>query len=415
MGSTFLVIKTHRKLHNFTNYLNIVSIFLVTFPVINIVFHGSSLKTRTLPEIEAARVDLEGSGKYPNIYYIISDAYARGDVLEEFYQYDNSEFLKVLTQKGFFIANKSRSNYAQSILSLACSLNLIYLDDLAEQVGTDFGSRRPLTKIIRNNRVFHFLKQYGYVTIAFDASAWEPVQIKNADIFYTAPGLCLSAFDNALINTTPVPFLLRKLTGLLRQQSITQYDFHRKKILYAFHKLGDICEQKGPIFVFVHILAPHQPFVFGEDGESVIPAKKYFDLWHTIDTGKNRDEYIQRYKRQLTFVNKKLVETIDKIISNSPEPPIIILQADHGPASMLDCENLNNTNLKERMSILNAYYLPGSGHKELYEEITPVNTFRIIFNHYFGTDLELLEDKCYFSAWTHTYRFIDVTDKINSD
>jgi len=106
---------------------------------------------------------------------------------------------------------------------------------------------------------------------------------------------------------------------------------------------------------------------------------------------------------------------INKIISDSPQPPIIILQADHGPGLYWFGFEYNKNTLKERMSILNAYYLPGSGDKKLYDEITPVNTFRIIFNHYFGTDLELLEDKSYFSTWYEPYKFIDVIDETNTD
>jgi hypothetical protein len=44
------------------------------------------------------------------------------------------------------------------------------------------------------------------------------------------------------------------------------------------------------------------------------------------------------------------------------------------------------------MKILNAYFLPGEGAAGLYPSITPVNTFRLIFDVYFGADLELLED-----------------------
>ncbi len=77
---------------------------------------------------------------------------------------------------------------------------------------------------------------------------------------------------------------------------------------------------------------------------------------------------------------------------------------------MLDWENPDETSLRERMSVLNAYYLPNNGHKQLYDEITPVNTFRIIFNYYFNMNNELLEDRNYFSGWFHPYNFIDVTD-----
>jgi len=125
----------------------------------------------------------------------------------------------------------------------------------------------------------------------------------------------------------------------------------------------------------------------------------------------DKDDYVESYKRQLIFINKKIESIIDEIISNSPEPPIIILQADHGPGSMLHWGKLDKIDFRERISILNAYYLPNNGRKQLYNEISPVNTFRIIFNRYFGTNLELLKDKSYFSTWKQPYKFIDVTDK----
>lgn len=42
----------------------------------------------------------------------------------------------------------------------------------------------------------------------------------------------------------------------------------------------------------------------------------------------------------------------------------------------------------------------------------PVNTFRLIFNFYFGTDYELLDDRCYFSSYDYPYKFTDVTDEV---
>jgi hypothetical protein len=43
-----------------------------------------------------------------------------------------------------------------------------------------------------------------------------------------------------------------------------------------------------------------------------------------------------------------------------------------------------------------------------------VNTFRLIFNQYLGTDLTLLEDESYYSSWTRPYQFFNVTDKVRS-
>jgi len=86
----------------------------------------------------------------------------------------------------------------------------------------------------------------------------------------------------------------------------------------------------------------------------------------------------------------------DEILARSEVPPIIVLQADHGPS--------------EEMGIFNAFYFPEDGRSYLYPSITPVNTFRLIFDFYFGTNLGLLEDRSYFSNYGHPYEFIRVTD-----
>ena len=53
------------------------------------------------------------------------------------------------------------------------------------------------------------------------------------------------------------------------------------------------------------------------------------------------------------------------------------------------------------------------GEQVLYDSVTPVNTFRLIFNYYFNTDLPLLEDKMYFTDPDKSpFDFIEVTDKV---
>jgi hypothetical protein len=408
----YLTIKTRRKLHHLTILLNLVAIFAVAIPIFRIgafeAYYGLTFRHNISKERQINTPDLAKSVKCPDIYYIILDGYARGDILEDVYQYDNSKFLGYLAQKGFYVGNRSRANYAQTWLSLASSLNLVYLDDLVDRVGEESDNRRPLIEMVNHNSVYNFLKQYGYVFVTFSSRGSS--EIKNVDI-HMIPGPSLSEFQSVLINTTPLQILLDKLAKK------SQYDSHRDRLLYIFDHLADMTEMNSPVFVFAHILAPHPPFVFGENGESIEPNRGFSlsDGSLFLAKGGKRDEYIEDYKAQLTFVNKKIKEIIDRIISTSPEPPIIILQSDHGPGSMWDCENPDNTDFKERLSILNAYYLPDNGHKHLCNEITPVNTFRIIFNHYFGADYELLKDASYLSSWSRPYKFINASDKIESD
>lgn len=70
----------------------------------------------------------------------------------------------------------------------------------------------------------------------------------------------------------------------------------------------------------------------------------------------------------------------------------------------------SDTLIKARMGILNAYHLPGCSDR-IYEGITPVNSFRVVFNCYFDTDLDMLPDKSYFSSYDSPFDFEDVTER----
>jgi hypothetical protein len=50
------------------------------------------------------------------------------------------------------------------------------------------------------------------------------------------------------------------------------------------------------------------------------------------------------------------------------------------------------------MAILNAYYLPDADTSFLYDKISPVNSFRVLFNAYFNTGYEILPDRSYFTS-----------------
>ena len=82
---------------------------------------------------------------------------------------------------------------------------------------------------------------------------------------------------------------------------------------------------------------------------------------------------------------------IRQILDNSSIPPIIILQGDHGP---------NGSAPENLLPILNSYYFPGVGQGELYESITPVNSFRVLFSEYFGAGYDLLSDRSYYGRGT---------------
>ena len=60
-----------------------------------------------------------------------------------------------------------------------------------------------------------------------------------------------------------------------------------------------------------------------------------------------------------------------------------------------------------------AYYFPDGSGASLYDSISPVNSFRVVFNHYFGVGYQLLEDLSYYSSAEYPYQFSNVTARIS--
>jgi hypothetical protein len=107
-------------------------------------------------------------------------------------------------------------------------------------------------------------------------------------------------------------------------------------------------------------------------------------------------------------MDRNLKKTISRLVAATGGKAIILLQGDHGPGSEWYVNSYEKTNLRERFPILNAYYLPGDGEKLLYPEITPVNSFRLIFKHYFNMDIELLPDESFYSTWVEPFKFTKI-------
>jgi hypothetical protein len=393
---------TAREFRGLTVFLNLVSLALVLINSITLV--PALLRSESSRRNRSGVVRPSALG-LPDIYYIILDSYARDDILSQDYGYDNSGFTNHLRSQGFLVGSRSRSNYAQTYLSLASSLNMTYLDSVAERAGTASDDRSPLVEMIAHSRVERFLKQHGYTFVSF-ASGYTGTEFEDADV-HCAPQWALSEFQNVLLSTTALPAILQ----LTARRS--QWDAQRQLILYALERLPDVARMRPPVFAFCHIIAPHPPFVFGPHGEKLNPSAVFTlndaDAVPVINKQTLRQDFIKSYRDQLEFVTSKVTQAVDRIIARSSRPPIIILQGDHGPASFRNWDDLAPDQLVGRMSILNAYLIPkDSTGPAWYDSISPVNTFRLIFDRVFGDSLPLLPDRSWFSTFRQPYRFYDI-------
>jgi hypothetical protein len=401
--------------------LNVIALTILIYPAIVIInFWISAADDSKVPWTQALddfdpRAEL-ASTHPPDIYLIVLDGYARNDVLKDLYSFNNSSFIESLERRGFYIAQKSHSNYLQTPLSFASFLNSSYLNAVPNLAGKESINRLPLLELIEEGRVINDLLRNGYLLVTTE-SGFQFTELERSDRFLSPFSSSLSTFERFFLSTTVLTAfeeidlpIKKKFTKYV---PIPGYDTHRGNVLFSIDALkNEIPNMKGPKFVVIHIVSPHPPFVLDKNGDNITPDRPYLP-GDGEAFGGNSLEYQRQYIEQVEFLNKEILKAIDEIIANSPIPPVIILQGDHGPGSLLRRDDITHTCVWERASILNAYYLPGVSQEVLYPEITPVNTFRVVLNSYFGTNYELIPDKVYFSPQAHPYDFTDVTEIAN--
>ena len=397
-----VLFKTNSDLKNITKIVNGIAITIIIMSSVNIVMGLSfdpNLEEFSNDNINS-QIDSTLFGT-PDVYYIILDAYAGHESLKKHYNFDNSNFLNELKKRDFTIIDNSRSNYGWSYLSLGSSLNMIH-----HNFDQNLGSKNYdlAYDMISKNQVGINFNELGYETINFN-SGWGPTRdFKDFDMTLckktklSDSQVLISILDNSIIQPIYSKFLV---------------DDKRERILCQFEELGKINEiTKKPVFVFNHFMIPHKPFIFGSNGESLNPV--------SLEPGQGETSFRNyNYIEQLEFANKKILISIDEILLNSETDPIIIIQSDHG--SEFPDSATHENKIREKMANFSSYRLPNNGEKILYDEITPVNSFRVIFNYYFNGDYELLEDKSYWSLFNpfeinEQPYFEDVTELlVNSD
>jgi hypothetical protein len=374
---------------------------------------GKPLAAPTIsPEGVARLLDAPANPPGPrrDIYYIILDRYANAETLRDVYDFDNTAFLDRLGELGFFVAANSAANYQRTAHSVASSLNLDYLQNLVPTSGQSGFSWLPIYQMLEKHLAGRFLKQQGYKFIQF-GSWWNPTRTsRSADEnvnWHTMPQLHRSYLQQTLVGS-----LTESLGIAAFDERANQCDRIRRQ----FSRLAELPQDPAPTFVFAHILVPHPPFVFDANGKCLSLEEA---------TARSRTK---NYTDQVIFINGMILDLVARIRAASKTEPVIVIQADEGPwpeayagderffgqdISSVNWAKVPRAELREKMRILNALYLPGQDPAPRYPNMTPVNTFRIIFNRYFGTTLPLLPDKNYvFVDDEHLFTFKDVTDQV---
>jgi hypothetical protein len=192
----------------------------------------------------------------------------------------------------------------------------------------------------------------------------------------------ISEFEVLFLRTTALRVVEEASTKWLSSafSPVETPEKHKAELVnLALNGLASVPNIPGHKFVFMHLIAPHEPYVFSPNGDFVVTK--------AADPG---------YPNQIQYLNSRLVPIMRSIIKQSSVPPIIILQADHG------------RDPEFRMANFMAVYFPGKAKTVLYPTLTPINIFRLVFDNYFGQNFPLLPDISYYSQYKSSYKFTQV-------
>ena len=361
--STIYFIKSRKSFESAVKIANVITITLILVVALQFV----------IPDAYAEK---------PNVYHIILDEYTDNEILMKKFNYDNGKFLEFLNKNGFYMTNKSFSTFGSTPDELNSILNM----DYPIKKGWVSGNYEAL----KNNKVMSIFSDQNYSIIETNSM----MRWKNFSDVDTK--LC---YDTNFINSEFLDQVLGK--------SIIRYflehhhnDTRRDTIRCTFNELNELSSQSGgPKYVFSHLYVPHAPFLFGPNGEDVIPD-------HREISGLQNRENPQGYINQLIYATNQISIVIKNIVKNDPNA-IIILQGDTGTLTGTpDTSTKTMKQLYQSHTILYAVRIPDVNNLD---SMMPVNTYRIIFNNYFNMDYEYLEQHNYTNQ---NNVWVEITEKL---
>ena len=400
LGLGALLTRRHNVARKIGFMLNVGSVALVISPLYQIALNVPAGNSQSAVELHerfpgldqrlAETDERRSSDQLKDIYYIILDEYPRSGSPPDF---DNSEFVRDLEERGFYVASQAHSNYRMTHLSIPSSINMYYVDD--EHFNPGKATHQRLLAQVDDHMLGRILKAIGYRYVHISSGIEWTKTSRNADLVvdFTPSGTLLSGDE------TEDPFMLERATRLSRRFTTTflqttaakpflssqfeilhddpyAYDWeHPFRTLAWLDFMKEVGTMERPKFVFAHLIKPHFPYSFDRFGNITFDPSGW---------GHDHDPTVSGpFYGQLSWLNGQMLEVVDAILDDYEEPPIIVIAGDHGHGQ------------RARNDILAAFLLPDGGDSVLYPSITSVNHFRAILDHYFGLDLGLLEDRVY--------------------
>lgn len=362
------IIKSRKSLIIFNRFLNELATLYIILGIItillNLKYYDSSLERKIFSQkFSDPKISLSQMNSLPDIYYLVFDSYTSPKSLKKYWDYEDSNFISHLKKKGFYITENSHALYNNTLVNIASSFNMTNNPQLP------FKPEEIKLRLIDDNLVVRYLSTIGYeiINLSFFVVSGTPRFYNHAYDYYKNKDKFF--YFRRMFHNTAISQLIMHFHAA--------YVYKANFRIINLLKKMPLSRQLAPRFIYAHIMMPHSPYYFDRNGKFIPWFKK-----STMD----KDAYLE----QLIFTNQIIIDIVNVILSGSRNPPIIIIQGDHGFRFLKDDEKDI-----EACTILNVYYLPNGGDKLLYPSVSPFNSFRVIFNYYFNAKYELLVDGAY--------------------
>ena len=387
--------KDFRKSNLFLNIL--LLLFLIVDIAALVSFeHSSFLQKNLLVKNSPPRASQSFAVNSPDVYFLVFDSYPGTSFLNEFMNYDNSTFNQELESKGFYVVKKPKSNYNRTAFSIASTLNLDYLATFKTNDYVSPKNYAEANLTIRESVVPQFFKQQGYDIYnlsVFDIGKIAPLTRETFLTMAEQDVFLYNTLFQRIKNDLLWNLIVGKHANPLAKKFFVQTDENFRKEQYRKKEFNSIAVDSllqlpfkktgSPKFVYAHLYLPHPPFFYDENG-------KLNDINYIMSQASLEDRNL--FLSYLKYTNKKIVQIIDKIKNAGGNKSVIILQSDHGFRDFKGWQN----HPEYFFTNYSAFYFPDKNYITLYDTLSNVNTFPIILNKFFKTNLGLKNDSCIF-------------------
>lgn len=305
-----------------------------------------------------------------DVWYFVLDGHGSADLLRERTNYDPSPFLDHLRGTGFAIPDDSYSNYPLTNLSVSSALDMEYVYEGFEEPDGGPYFRR----LMGHNTTVDILLANGYDYVHAHPNFWGGSRCSGREDVCIGDHGHLDDTQWALAAMTP---LVNVLADNAAAASVATSNDPLHATRRALAERPD-----GPTFHFVHMLNPHPPLLRDADC-NVRDVELRLAAW---GDGPEYGDAVQ-------CLHSRLATAVDEILAHD-EDPIIVIQGDHGPRFGIDWNQEGGTTLDVDFyfDIFSAVRLPAAcDDVTVPDDLSPVNTFRLVFACLTDTEPDLLE------------------------